>query len=95
MSFKEFNIGRDIVGNEKRCFIIGEVAQAHEGSLGMAHAFIDAMADAGVDAVKFQTLSLMPIAHEKNHGESTLARRTRHVSIIGNEWSLVKSNGLN
>jgi len=38
-----------------RCVIIGEVAQAHDGSLGQAHAFIDAIADAGCDAVKFQT----------------------------------------
>ncbi len=37
------------------CLIIGEVAQAHDGSLGTAHAFIDAIADAGADAVKFQT----------------------------------------
>lgn len=37
------------------CLIIGEVAQAHDGSLGMAHAFIDAIAGAGADAVKFQT----------------------------------------
>lgn len=35
--------------------IIGEVAQAHDGSLGFAHAFIDAIANAGADAVKFQT----------------------------------------
>jgi N-acetylneuraminate synthase len=35
--------------------IIAEVAQAHDGSLGMAHAFIDAAARAGADAVKFQT----------------------------------------
>lgn len=35
--------------------IIGEVAQAHDGSLGLAHAFVDAIADAGADAVKFQT----------------------------------------
>ncbi|MGC8667501.1 MAG: N-acetylneuraminate synthase family protein [Chthonomonadales bacterium] len=40
---------------EDRCFIIGEVAQAHDGSLGMAHAYIDAVAKAGADAVKFQT----------------------------------------
>src|SRR5581483_6447391 len=39
----------------KRCMIVAEVAQAHDGSLGMAHAFIDAVARAGVDAVKFQT----------------------------------------
>jgi N-acetylneuraminate synthase len=37
------------------CLVIGEVAQAHDGSLGLAHAFIDAIADAGADAVKFQT----------------------------------------
>src|SRR5215212_6221219 len=38
-----------------RCLIIGEVAQAHDGSLGSAHAYIDAVANAGADAVKFQT----------------------------------------
>jgi len=38
-----------------KCLIVGEVAQAHDGSLGLAHAFIDAIANAGADAVKFQT----------------------------------------
>jgi N-acetylneuraminate synthase len=38
-----------------RCLIIGEVALTHDGSLGLAHAFIDAIANAGADAVKFQT----------------------------------------
>ncbi len=38
-----------------RCLIIAEVAQAHDGSLGAAHAYIDAAARAGADAVKFQT----------------------------------------
>lgn len=37
------------------CMIVGEVAQAHDGSLGMAHAYIDAVANAGANAVKFQT----------------------------------------
>ena len=37
------------------CLIIGEVSQTHDGSLGQAHAFIDAIANAGADAVKFQT----------------------------------------
>lgn len=37
------------------CLVVGEVSQAHDGSLGTAHAFIDLIADAGADAVKFQT----------------------------------------
>ena len=35
--------------------IIGEVAESHDGSLGLAHSFIDAIARSGADAVKFQT----------------------------------------
>lgn len=34
--------------------IIAEIAQAHEGSLGIAHSYIDALAETGVDTVKFQ-----------------------------------------
>lgn len=41
--------------DDARCLIIGEVAQSHDGSLGAAHAFVDAIANAGADAVKFQT----------------------------------------
>jgi N,N'-diacetyllegionaminate synthase len=43
------------IGPQSPCFLIAEVAQAHDGSLGAAHAYIDAAANAGVDAVKFQT----------------------------------------
>lgn len=39
----------------RRCMVIAEVGQAHDGSLGLAHAFIDAIAKTGADAVKFQT----------------------------------------
>lgn len=39
----------------KRTFLIAEIAQAHDGSLGILRSFIDALATTGVDAVKFQT----------------------------------------
>src|SRR5215467_9214956 len=42
-------------GLSTQCCIVAEVAQAHDGSLGTAHAFIDACARAGADAIKFQT----------------------------------------
>ena len=43
------------LSTDDKCIIVGEVAQAHDGSLGMAHSFIDAIANAGADGVKFQT----------------------------------------
>ena len=38
-----------------RCCILAEVGNTHEGSLGLAHSFIDAVAKTGADGVKFQT----------------------------------------
>ena len=50
-----FSLGSRTVGSGHPCLIVAEVAQSHDGSLGFAHAFIDAIANAGADAVKFQT----------------------------------------
>jgi N-acetylneuraminate synthase len=36
-------------------FLIAEIGQAHDGSLGILHSYIDALATTGVDAIKFQT----------------------------------------
>jgi N-acetylneuraminate synthase len=44
--------------------LIAEIGQAHDGSLGTAHSYVDAVADAGADAIKFQT--------HLAHAESTL-----------------------
>jgi len=49
----DIKLGKKHIGGGK-AFLIAEVAQAHDGSLGYAHAFIDAASEAGVDAVKFQ-----------------------------------------
>lgn len=55
LSESEIHIAGRPVGPGRPCLIVGEVAQAHDGSLGAAHALVDAIADAGADAVKFQT----------------------------------------
>lgn len=39
----------------KKTYIIAEIGNTHEGSVGLAKQFIYAAADCGVDAVKFQT----------------------------------------
>jgi len=43
------------IGPGHPVFVIAEVGQAHDGSLGQAHAYIEAIAKAGAHAVKFQT----------------------------------------
>jgi N,N'-diacetyllegionaminate synthase len=48
-------LGERSIGAGHPALVIGEVAQTHDGSLGTAHAYIDAIARAGADAVKFQT----------------------------------------
>ncbi|MDO6686271.1 MULTISPECIES: N-acetylneuraminate synthase family protein [unclassified Agarivorans] len=40
---------------DNKVLIIAEVGQAHEGSLGILHSYIDAVATTGADAIKFQT----------------------------------------
>lgn len=52
---KKVFIGPRGLGAGERAYIIAEVGQAHDGSLGMAHSFIDAATEAGADAIKFQT----------------------------------------
>ena len=38
-----------------KTLIVAEIGQAHDGSLGLAHSYIDAVAKAKADAIKFQT----------------------------------------
>jgi N,N'-diacetyllegionaminate synthase len=51
----DFSIGNKKIGRAHPALIIAEVAQAHDGSVNVAHAFIDSAAAAGADAIKFQT----------------------------------------
>jgi N,N'-diacetyllegionaminate synthase len=39
---------------KKSVYIIAEVGLSHDGSVGIAHSYIDALATTGVDAIKFQ-----------------------------------------
>jgi len=52
---REFKIGNKAVGEKNKPYVIAEIAQAHDGSLGYAHSFISLAKNSGADAVKFQT----------------------------------------
>lgn len=52
---KSIEIANVKVGCTHPVFVVAEVGQAHDGSLGQAHAYIDAIATSGAHAVKFQT----------------------------------------
>ena len=52
-----FQIGGRTVGGGAPCYVIAEAGANHNRDLGLARELIDAAADAGADAVKFQTYS--------------------------------------
>ncbi len=82
-----------------RVFVVAEVGQAHDGSLGILHSYIDALASTGVDAVKFQ----IHIAEAESSPQETwrvafsYQDRTRmdywhRMSFTTSEWKEVKAH---
>ena len=55
VKYKQFDIANFKIAEANPCFIIAEIGQNHDGSLGTAHAFIDAVSKTGANAIKFQT----------------------------------------
>lgn len=54
MKKKEIKIQERVIGEGQPAFIVAEIGMNHNGSVGQAKCLIDAAAEAGVDAVKFQ-----------------------------------------
>ena len=48
-------IGDSRIGQDERCFIIAEAGVNHNGDPGLAKKMVEVAAQAGVDAIKFQT----------------------------------------
>lgn len=53
----QVQIGQHVIGPDQPCFVIAEAGANHNRDWGMAKALVDLAADAGADAVKFQTYS--------------------------------------
>lgn len=83
-------------------FIIAEIGLSHEGSLGLAMAYIDACADAGANAVKFQTHIADAESSEKEpwrvHFSKQDDRRIdywRRTSFTEEQWLLLREHAEN
>lgn len=51
-------MSNSVTSNISRPVIIAEVAQAHDGSIALAHSYIDAVSEVGADAIKFQAVDM-------------------------------------
>ncbi len=79
-------------------FIIAEIGQAHEGSLGIALSYIRALAEAGVDAVKFQvhiaeaeSSEFEPFRVKFSQQDKTRFDYWKRMSFTEEEWRLLKN----
>jgi N-acetylneuraminate synthase len=79
-------------------FIIAEVGQAHEGSLGMALSYIDALAEVGVDTVKFQvhiaeaeSSKFEPFRVKFSQQDATRFDYWKRMEFSTEQWKLLKA----
>lgn len=83
----------------KSTFIIAEVGQAHDGSLGILHSYIEALSKTGVDAVKFQThiahagsSPLEPFRIKFSYEDVTRQDYWRRMEFTANQWLEIKNH---
>lgn len=82
-----------------RVFVIAEVGQAHDGSLGILHSYIDAVAETGADAIKFQThiaeaesSSFEPFRVNFSYEDKTRYDYWERMSFTFEQWQEVKQH---
>ncbi len=79
--------------------IIAEIAQAHDGSLGILHSYIDVVAQAGADAIKFQThiaeaesSELEPFRVNFSYEDKTRIDYWRRMEFTAEQWRGIKAH---
>ncbi len=68
-------IGPRLVGAGAPCYVIAEAGSNHDRDMEVARRMIDVAADAGADAVKFQSFTASRIAADTKHPIATLRDR--------------------
>ena len=83
----------------KKTTIIVEIGQSHDGSLGIAHSYIDALKDTGVDVIKFQThiaeaesSKFEPFRVKFSYEDKTRYDYWKRMSFTFEQWESLKSH---
>ncbi|MGH6719788.1 MAG: N-acetylneuraminate synthase family protein [Alphaproteobacteria bacterium] len=99
MPVDRFTVAGRPIGAGAKCFLVAEVAQTHDGSLGLAHSFVDAIALAGADAVKFQThvaaaesTPAEPFRVEFSYADATRYDYWKRMEFTAEQWGGLKAH---
>ncbi len=83
--------------NDARVFIITEIGQAHDGSLGILHSLIEAIAPLDIDAIKFQlhiadaqSSEFEPFRTNFSYVDKTRRDYWRRMEFTAEQWAEVK-----
>src|ERR1700679_2086043 len=68
---KTIKFGDVEIGPGNRAYIIAEVGSNHNGDMNLCHQLIDAAAEAGADAVKFQSWTDKSLIAEEEYARNT------------------------
>lgn len=81
-----FDLGNRRIGGRAACFVIAEAGVNHDGDMSVAIDLIHAAADAGADAVKFQTFTAAALAtrsaKKAKYQEATTASAETHYEML-------------
>lgn len=79
--------------------IIAEIGQAHDGSVGILHSYIDAVASTGADAIKFQThiaeaesSSYEPFRKKFSYVDKTRFDYWKRMELTYQQWKEIKDH---
>jgi len=80
-------------------FVVADVAQAHDGSVGILHSFVDAAAGTGINAIKFQihianaeSSSQEPFRVKFSYVDATRFDYWKRMELTPEQWSEVKTH---
>ena len=83
----------------KKKRIIAEIGQAHDGSLGIAHSFIDSLKGTGITAIKFQVHIAEAESSKKekfrkkfSYKDKTRYNYWKRIEFNENEWAGIKKH---